>query len=39
MPEVWRYLLPIFFTWIGIANTAPGVVPDSVIWVYCGAAI
>ena len=35
------YLLPIFFTWIGIANTAPeGVVPDSVIWsFYCGAAI
>lgn len=36
-----EYLLPIFFTWIGIANTAPeGVVPDSVIWsFYCGAAI
>ncbi len=35
------YLLPIFFTWIGIANTAPkGMVPDSVIWsFYCGAAI
>lgn len=35
------YLLPIFFTWIGIANTAPkGVVPDSVIWsFYAGAAI
>ena len=35
------YLFPIFFTWIGIANTAPkGVVPDSVIWsFYCGAAI
>ncbi len=35
------YLLPIFLTWIGIANTAPeGVVPDSVIWsFYCGAAI
>ena len=35
------YIFPIFFTWIGIANTAPkGVVPDSVIWsFYCGAAI
>ena len=35
------YLFPIFFTWIGIANTAPeGVVPDSVIYsFYCGAAI
>lgn len=35
------YLFPIFFTWIGIANTAPeGVVPDSVIWsFYIGAAI
>ena len=35
------YLLPIFFTWIGIANTAPkGVVPPSVVWsFYCGAAI
>ena len=35
------YLFPIFFTWIGIANTAPeGVVPDSVIWsFYVGAAI
>ena len=35
------YLLPIFFTWIGIANTAPkGVVPDSVIWsFYIGAGI
>ena len=35
------YLFPIFFTWIGIANTAPkGVIPDSVIWsFYCGAAI
>ena len=35
------YLLPIFFTWVGIANTAPkGVVPDSVIWsFYIGAAI
>ena len=35
------YLFPIFFTWIGLANTAPeGVIPDSVIWsFYCGAAI
>ena len=35
------YLFPIFFTWIGIANTAPeGVVPDSVKWsFYIGAAI
>ena len=35
------YLFPIFFTWIGIANTAPeGVVPDSVIYSFwCGAAI
>jgi len=35
------YVFPIFFTWIGIANTAPkGVVPDSVIYsFYCGAAI
>ncbi len=35
------YLLPISFTWIGIANTAPkGVIPQSVIWsFYCGAAI
>ena len=35
------YLFPIFFTWIGIANTAPeGVVPDSVIYsFYVGAAI
>lgn len=35
------YLFPIFFTWIGIANTAPeGIVPDSVIWsFYIGAAI
>lgn len=35
------YLFPIFFTWIGIANTAPeGVVPDSVIWsFYIGALI
>ena len=35
------YLLPIFFTWIGISNTAPdGVVPDSVIWsFYIGALI
>ena len=35
------YLFPIFFTWIGIANTAPeGVVPDSVIYsFYVGAVI
>ena len=35
------YLFPIFFTWIGIANTAPeGVVPDSVKWsFYVGAAL
>ena len=35
------YLFPIFFTWIGIANTAPkGQIPQSVIWsFYCGAAI
>ncbi len=35
------YIFPIFFTWIGIANTAPeGVIPPSVIWsFYCGAAI
>lgn len=35
------YLFPIFFTWIGLANTAPeGMVPDSVIWsFYVGAAI
>ena len=35
------YLFPIFFTWIGISNTAPeGVVPDSVIYsFYVGAAI
>ncbi|MBR5042908.1 MAG: SLC45 family MFS transporter [Bacteroidales bacterium] len=35
------YLFPIFFTWIGIRNTAPeGVVPDSVIYSFwCGAAI
>ncbi|MBR1927740.1 MAG: SLC45 family MFS transporter [Bacteroidales bacterium] len=35
------YLFPIFFTWIGIANTAPkGQIPQSVIWSFwCGAAI
>jgi len=35
------YIFPIFFTWIGIANTAAeGVVPDSVKWsFYVGAAI
>lgn len=34
-------LFPIFFTWIGLANTAPeGVIPDSVKWsFYIGAAI
>ena len=33
------YLFPIFFTWIGISNTAPkGVVPDSVIWSFWGGA-
>ena len=35
------YVFPIFFTWIGIANTAPeGVIPNSVKWsFYVGAAI
>ena len=35
------YLFPIFFTWIGLANTAPeGQIPQSVIWSFwCGAAI
>ncbi len=35
------YLFPIFFTWIGIANTAPkGRIPQSVVWSFwCGAAI
>lgn len=35
------YLFPIFFTWLGIANTAPsGIVPPSVIWsFYIGALI
>ena len=35
------YLFPIFFTWIGIANTAPeGVIPNSVKWsFYAGALI
>ena len=35
------YVFPIFFTWIGIANTAPeGVIPDSVKWsFYAGALI
>ena len=35
------YLFPIFFTWIGLSNTAPkGVIPQSVIWsFYAGAAI
>jgi len=34
------YLFPIFFTWIGIANTAPaGVIPDSVKWSFYGGAL
>ena len=35
------YVFPIFFTWIGIMNTAdPGVIPDSVKWsFYAGALI
>ena len=34
------YLFPIFFTWIGIANTAPkGVVPPSVVWSFYGGAL
>ena len=35
------YIFPIFFTWIGICNTAPeGVIPPSVKWsFYSGAAI
>ena len=35
------YLFPIFFSWIGLANTAPeGVIPDTVKWsFYIGAAI
>ncbi len=35
------YLFPIFFTWIGLANTAPeGMIPQSVIWsFYVGALI
>lgn len=39
--QVCAYLFPIFFTWIGLANTAPeGVIPDSVKWsFYVGAAI
>jgi maltose/moltooligosaccharide transporter len=39
--SLFGYLFPIFFTWIGLANTAPeGVVPNSVIWsFYIGAAI
>ena len=33
------YLFPIFFTWIGIANTAPkGVIPPSVVWSFYGGA-
>jgi len=39
--SLFGYLFPIFFTWIGICNTAPeGVVPPSVRWsFYCGAAL
>ncbi len=39
--QVCAYLFPIFFTWIGLSNTAPdGVIPDSVKWsFYVGAAI
>ncbi len=39
--SLFGYLFPIFFTWVGLANTAPsGVVPQSVIWsFYCGALI
>lgn len=39
--SLFGYLFPIFFTWIGLANTAPsGVIPQSVIWsFYCGALI
>lgn len=39
--QVCAYLFPIFFTWIGLANTADeGVIPDSVKWsFYVGAAI
>ena len=35
------YLFPIFFTWVGLANTAPsGVIPQSVVWsFYVGALI
>jgi maltose/moltooligosaccharide transporter len=35
------YLFPIFFTWIGIANTAPkGQIPQSVVWSFwCGAVL
>ena len=34
------YVFPIFFTWIGIANTAPeGVIPDSVKWSFYAGAI
>ena len=33
------FLFPIFFTWLGIQNTAPdGVVPDSVIYSFYGGA-
>ena len=39
--SLFGYIFPIFFTWIGLSNTAPeGVIPDSVIWsFYCGAAL
>ena len=39
--SIMGYIFPIFFTWIGLANTAPeGVIPDSVKWsFYVGAAI
>ena len=34
------YVFPIFFTWIGIANTAPeGVIPDSVKWSFFAGAM
>ena len=39
--SLFGYLFPIFFTWIGLSNTAPeGVVPDTVKWsFYTGAAL
>ncbi len=34
------YLFPIFFTWVGLANTAPsGVIPQSVVWSFYGGAL